>query len=195
MNQQWQQDQMRRQQEMMRQQQEQLRKQQMMAAWMEQQKAKEASNQTANEVSQAVSYIRQEFKARRISREQAEDRLRQQIIQDPAGTLWTVGFKSLNWYRRSGDRWIRSDPPSFAPQAVAAKKAQHNWGGAVGTFIGGLILTLIFAGVAAGIASGIASSMGNYYDSGSYAGFAGVVVGIIGLWVTISKTKKAFSGK
>jgi hypothetical protein len=194
MNQQWQQDQMRRQQEMMRQQQEQLRKQQMMAAWMEQQKTKDASNQTANEVSQAVSYIRQEFKAKRISREQAEDRLRQQIIQDPAGTLWTVGFQSGKWYHRYGDRWVKADP-SFAPQAAVAKQAQNNWGKAIGTFIGGIFLTLLFAYIAALIASEIASSMGNYYDSSSYAGFAGVVVVIIGLWVTISKTKKAFSGK
>jgi len=192
MNQQWQQDQMRRQQEMMRQQQEQLRKQQMMAAWMEQQKTKDASNQTANEVSQAVSYIRQEFKAKRISREQAEDRLRQQIIQDPAGTLWTVGFQSGQWYRRSGDRWIKSDAPSFAPQA-AAQKSQQNWGKAIGAFIGGIIATIIFVYIAALIVSGIASSMD--LNSGAYAGFAAVVAGIIGLWVTISKTKKAFSGK
>lgn len=217
MNQKWQQDQIRRQQEMMRkqqeqmrQQQEQMRKQQMQAAWMQQQKAKEAqgqqsaeaikenaqdaSSQTVNEILQAVSYYRQEYKAKRITRAQVEELMLKQIIKDPAGTLWTVGFETGKWYYRSGDRWIKGEP-TFAPKAAAAVKTKKHPGKAIGAFIRWFILTLIFAYGAAVAASLIAEETGNYDAVNSYATFAAVLVGFIGLGVTISKTKKAYSGK
>lgn len=54
-----------------------------------------------------VQAVRQDFAAKKMTRQQAEQRMQQLVLRDRAGSYWTVGFKSGSWYRWESDHWNR----------------------------------------------------------------------------------------
>ena len=141
------------QQAQMKRQQEQMRRMQKGAAWMEQQKQKAAAEGGGDPFSQLekfVVYLRQEYAARRVSKEEAEAMLRDSLVKDGKGGVWTVGFETGDWYHLEGGQWIRSEQPPMAAHAgrLTTKPKGRPFLGFL-AFLLGCFITFL-AGMAAG---------------------------------------------
>lgn len=129
------------------------RRQQMGAAWMEQQKkesAREGGGDPFTQLEQFVGYLRQEYAAKRVTKEEAEATLRDNLVKDGEGGVWTVGFESGEWYRLEGGQWIKSERPPMAAHAgqLTTKPKARPFLGFL-AFLLGCLLTF-GAGMAAG---------------------------------------------
>lgn len=177
---------------------QQQRRRQMGAAWMAQQKKKEAENAAAaldpfTRLEQFVGYLRSEYAAGRVTKEQAEAQLRENIITDSAGVQWTVGFETMQWYRAVGGRWEKANRPHFAkpagtglPEGIPPAK-RHPVKGFF-AFLFGCILT-----IAAGFAAAWFVYEGIGMDSPADL-YAAILVWGIGFILSVRRGKKVTRG-
>lgn len=64
------------------------------------------------EVEKGFSFLKQEFKSKKISEREYKDRLKKLRLKDNEGRSWTIGAQSGLWYYFDGQKWIESIPPS-----------------------------------------------------------------------------------
>lgn len=192
------------QQDQFKQMQDQQRRQQMGAAWMAQQQAKQTA-QTAGrqwqdprftQVEAAVSGLRSNLAAGKITSDQVQAELQKLIVQDDQGSLWTVGFETGEWYRYNGQAWEKALPPmpvqapaKYQPSkpVAASQRKSHPFAGML-AFLFGLIVTAV-AGVVIANWAHINLDM---HDPNDF--YLAVAIWFIGFLLTLRWTGRVWRG-
>jgi hypothetical protein len=77
---------------------------------------------SAGQVRTHFDLIHEEYKQGRLAPEHYRDLLKALVLRDTEGRLWTIGTKSIKWYRREGRRWVEGIPSG--PLVFDASKQQ-----------------------------------------------------------------------
>lgn len=76
------------------------------------------------EVLPAVKLVSEDLAARRISAEEAANRLEPLVFRDSVGKWWTVGVRSLRWYRHAERGWEVAQAPPHRLEGLAGLVSQ-----------------------------------------------------------------------
>jgi hypothetical protein len=181
---------------------QQLRRQQMGAAWQQEQEKKkraaEAQKSAIDDSSdlfrlleQEVTNLRNQIEYGKISKDQANARLQELMVQDEQGVLWTVGIETGDWYRFDGKDWVLAQRAKPQQQVASAQPTPKKKGSA----IGGILILLVGVVITYFIGLGIGNFAFESLDLGSdLALVMAGIVWLIGGLTTLSRARKVWRG-
>ncbi len=76
---------------------------------------KRLTRESIREVERRVDWLRSQFSAGAISKEELKAKLREMTLLDSQGRWWTLGLESDQWYVSEQRKWVKADPFQALP--------------------------------------------------------------------------------